>query len=189
MCSNDLRLSLHGRSRTTQHDAQRPGRPGRPGRLAPNRQSLACMHFSQSLVRGSDSSWHSGNTTGVANPSIMVPASNHHWAVRTAVTPAVCSPKSMVNGRLCTITLAATASNTVHRHSFKCVAWAWAGVTLEANQEADRHDNVATRYLRSSTGAALVRHSSGSSGRRLKFLVPVGRHDTTLAGQEAYIGP
>jgi hypothetical protein len=106
VCSNDLRLSLHGRIRTTQCDAQR---------LAPQ-VPISCMHCSQAWSAGAPSFWHSSNTTEVANPSIIVQVPNNHWTVRIAVTPAVCSPKSMVNGRVCKSNKSCCSrSNRVHR--------------------------------------------------------------------------
>lgn len=95
--------------------------------------------------------WHSGNTqkeTEVANPSIIIQAANHHWPVGTAVNPAVCSPKSMVNGQVRRPSLAATTARPCPDQL------GMRGLGLGRSQprsqpEADRQDNVATRRLRS----------------------------------------
>lgn len=95
--------------------------------------------------------WHSGNAqkeTEVANPSIIIQAANHHWSVGTAVNPAACSPKSMVNGQVRRPSLAATTARPCPDQL------GMRGLGLGRSQprsqpESDRQDNVATRRLRS----------------------------------------
>lgn len=65
------------------------------------------------------------------------------------MTPAVCSPKSMVNGRVRRTRSHCYRRSAVAPTSLECVAWAWARSQPRSQPETDRQDNVATRRLRS----------------------------------------